>query len=295
MRLAKAAALAAWALCFAGCARKAAPNAAPRPSNAAPAAMEAGRIVPGSSAGAHAEQPGEARAPKRMIVRTAQMSVVVGDPAGAAKSLGELVEANGGFVSESKQWRDGEQVRAALVFRVPVKQLFPTLEAIRKRAIRVESENVSGQDVTAEYVDLGAQVTNLEATEKELRELLSTVRQRTQKAADILEVFTELTKIRGEIERAKTRMGTLSQLADLSTINLELVPDALSKPIAEGEWRPLTVVRSAIRSLVSTAQWLFDALIWVVLYLVPLLLLLAIPLWAIRAGWRAYRRSKAND
>jgi len=295
MRLAKAAAIAAWALCFAGCARKAAPNAAPRPSNAAPAAMEAAKIVPGSSAGALAEQRTEPHGTQRMIVRTAQLSVVVADPGGAAKSLGALVESAGGFVSESKQWRDGEQVRATLTFRVPVKQLYPTLEAIRKSAIRVESENVSGQDVTAEYVDLAAEVVNLEATEKELRELLSTVRQRTQKAADILEVFDHLTKIRGDIERMKSRMTTLSQLTELSTINLELVPDALSKPLAEGEWRPLTVVRSAIRSLVSTAQWLFDALIWVVLYLFPLLLLLAIPLWAIRAGWRAYRRSKATE
>ena len=47
------------------------------------------------------------------------------------------------------------------------------LAAIKGTAVRVQQENVKGQDVTEEFSDLNAQLTNLEATEKELRELLT--------------------------------------------------------------------------------------------------------------------------
>src|SRR5256885_197831 len=80
------------------------------------------------------------------------------------------------------------------------------LAAIRKVATRVESETVSGDDVTQEFVDLESQVRNLEAAEIEMRQLMTTVRERTKKASDILEVYQELVQLRGQIETAKGRM-----------------------------------------------------------------------------------------
>ena len=286
-----------------GCSKRVAPPAAaeaPRAVDGRP--LEAPSAVSARSENLRAESPvaqgsdsrAAAPAARRMIVRTAQVRVVVTDPAAVAKSLSALVESSGGFISESKQWQDGDQVRATLTFRVPVKQLYPTLDAIRKSALRIESENVTGQDVTAEFTDLTAEMANLEATERELRELLTAVRERTQSAAEILEVFNQLTRIRGDIERIRARVVTLSQLTELSTINLELVPDALSKPITGGEWRPITVVRSAVRTLVSTLGSLFDALIWILIYALPVILVLSIPVLLVRSAVRAYRRRSAS-
>ena len=79
----------------------------------------------------------------------------------------------------------------------------------------MERENIGGKDVTEEYSDLGAQLVNLEATQIELRELLTDARQKTQKAEDVLKVYQELTKVRGEIERVKGRMQYLGNLAAL--------------------------------------------------------------------------------
>jgi len=221
-----------------------------------------------------------------MIIRTANIQLVVADPAEAVRALSAFCEARGGWVANSKQWREGEQPRASLTIRVPAKDLAVALAEARRLAIRVESEAVEGQDVSEEFADLGSQLRNLEATENELRELLVTVREKAKKAADILEVHQQLVMVRGQIEATRGRMNYLSQMAAMSTIHAELITDAMAKPVVEPGWRPLVVVRDAGRSLVGTLQGLADALIWIVVYLLPVLLIAGSPIlllvWIVR-------------
>lgn len=226
----------------------------------------------------------------RMIIQTAQMSIVAKDPAATLQSLSALVNAQGGYISDSRQWRENGQIRATMTLRVPAKLLLPTMAAIRRAGLRTESESLSGQDVSQEYSDLSAQLTNLQATERELRLLLTTVRQRTQRASDVLDVFNQLAKVRGEIDQTKGRMLTMSQLADLATINLEIVPDALAEPLTEGGWHPVGVVRDAFRALVATLKWVFEALIWVGVYVAPLGLIIAGVVLLFRRAVRRFRR-----
>ncbi|HYK12138.1 MAG TPA: DUF4349 domain-containing protein [Gemmatimonadales bacterium] len=227
---------------------------------------------------------------QRMITQSAEIRVIVRHPDSTSARLAAAALAAGGFVEDARQWRTNGQVVASITLRVPNDQLTPTLDAIRHTAIRVENESVSGEDVTAEYTDLGAQLTNLRATEAELRTLLVTVGQRTLKAADVLEVFNQLTDVRGQIEQTQARMGTLSKLASLATIKVSLVPDALSQPIATAGWRPLATVRTSFSDLLGTLRRVADGLIWVLVYLVPMVIAAAIPVGAAALGVRAVRR-----
>src|SRR5207244_3213278 len=173
----------------------------------------------------------QAPALPRLIIRTAEVSLIVGDTTTSVEKLAALASANGGYLTDSKIWRDGQLVRARLTIRVPAPKLDAALAAIRKVATRVESETVSGDDVTQEYVDLESQVRNLEAAEVEMRQLMTTVRERTKKAEDILQVYQQLVQLRGQIETAKGRMRYLSQMSAMSTIKLTLTPDAITKPV----------------------------------------------------------------
>lgn len=206
----------------------------------------------------------------RMIIRQATITLIVDDAGESLRRIVALVTSRGGYVAETRQWRENNQIRAKAILRIPADALDEVLPEIHKGAIRVESESVTGQDVSEEYSDLSAQLRNLQATETELRELLATVRRRTQKAADVLEVYNELTKVRGEIERIQGRMKYLAQLTAMSTIQLELIPDVLAKPVVEPGWRPIAVVKNSSRALVNALKWLTEAGIWVVVFLVPL-------------------------
>ncbi|MCU0502209.1 MAG: DUF4349 domain-containing protein [Anaerolineae bacterium] len=234
---------------------------------------------------------------ERMIARTADVSMIVADTEPAMQSITALVAASGGYIADSKAWREQDQVRGRISARVPAEKLDGTLGAIKKLATRVERENIGGKDVTEEYSDLNAQLVNLEATEIELRELLTEVRQKTQKAEDVLKVYQELTKVRGEIERVKGRMQYLGNLAALATVTIELIPDILAKPVVESGWRPLETLKNAGRSLVNALKGLADIAIWLIVYLLPLLLVIAIPivLLILLVRWLTRRRRRARQ
>ena len=116
------------------------------------------------------------------------------------------------------------------------------------------------------------------------------MRQKTQKAEDVLAVHRELTTIRGQIEQLKGRMQYLSTMTAMATANVELIPDVLAKPVVEPGWRPLETLKNAGRALVNTLKGLVDALIWIVVAVAPVLILIAIPIVLIVLAIRWLRR-----
>ena len=228
---------------------------------------------PQASRAAAPKEQSAAPAP-RMIVRSAEMRVIVADTGKAVSEATRSVEAVGGYVAGSQIWREGELLRARLTLRVPADKLTMTLAQLRALATRVENEAITSEDVSAEFVDLGARVRNLEATEEELRQLLVVARQNSRKATEVLEVHEQLSLIRGEIEQAKGRMRYLSETAAMSSIALDMTPDALAQPVVEPGWQPLVVAKDATRALIGMLQALADAAIWIVIYVLPLVALL---------------------
>jgi len=212
----------------------------------------------------------------RMIIRNATISLIVRDTAKAIEAITAAIEGSGGYVSSSSVWRENDVLRGKITLRVPNGRLTTALGSIRSAAIRVQSESVSSEEVTQEYVDLASQVRNLEATEEELRQLLATVRERAKKAADILEVHEQLTAIRGQIEQAKGRMRYLEQMTSFATINIDLTPDAVATPAVEPGWQPLAAVKEATRSLTNAGKAFVTAAIWIGIYVIPMVLFFAI-------------------
>src|SRR5688500_11274289 len=127
----------------------------------------------------------------RMIVRTADVRIVVTDTTKAVNAVTSSIESQGGYVSGSQIWREGELLRAKLTLRVPADKLTAALSAIRGVAKRVENETISSEDVSQEYVDLKSQLRNLEAAEIELRELMTAVRKNARKANEVLEIHNQ--------------------------------------------------------------------------------------------------------
>lgn len=231
---------------------------------------------------------------ERLVVRTAYLSIVVPEPEAAMNDLARLAEAMGGFVVSSDlstmQLANGAEVpRASITFRVPAEKFQESLEQVRRMASRVDEERIQGQDVTEEYVDLRARLSNLRAAEKQLQ----TIMEQATRTEDVLQVYRELTNIRGEIERLQGRIRYLEQSAAMSAITVDLVPDEASQPLHIGHWEPKGVAKDALEALLRTLYGLGTIAIWLVIYFLPVVLILAIvfvPL--VRALIRLWRRRK---
>ena len=135
---------------------------------------------------------------------------------------------------------------------------------------------MTSDEVTQEYVDLGSQLKNLEATENELRELMTAVREHSKKASEVLEMSQQLTNVRGQIEQIRGRMRYLEQMTSYATVTVELIPDAVAKPVVEAGWQPVAVARDAARALTNLMREIANAAIWLLIYALPIVLLLMI-------------------
>lgn len=226
-----------------------------------------------------------------MIVRTASVKIIVEDTSKAVDAVTKTVEAQGGYVSGSHVWRDGELLRATLTLRVPSVKLTAALASIRGIAKRVENETISSEEVTQEYVDLESQLRNLEATEAELRQLMTDIRKNARRAAEVMEMHQQITAIHAEIERTKGRMRYLSQVAAMSNVSLEIVPDFIAQPVIEPGWQPVVIVKDASRALVGVLQSVATAAIWVLIYIVPIVGMLLLVTMVL---WKVYRRARTR-
>jgi hypothetical protein len=230
---------------------------------------------------------------ERMIIRTAELAIVVKDTEAALLEVRDVATHLDGYVAGADVWRVNKQLRGRVTIRVPAESFDTAMDQIKGLAVEVERENVSTQDVTEEYTDLSAQLRNLEATEEELLALLTEVREKTRQAEDVLAVHRELTNIRGQIEQIKGRMQYLERMTALATISVELIPEEEEKPIVEEGWQPLRTLRDASRALVDAGQFFVDAAIWVIVFVLPVLLVLILPVLIIVFVWRRWRRRRA--
>lgn len=258
----------------------------------APAAMPTQAPVAESDAGG---RPGDYAAVDRLIIRNATLDIVVRDTESAVNEIDALAEELGGYVIESSisEYQEGKE--ALLQVRVPADELDQALDRIRDLAMEVRRENVSGEDVTDEYVDLQSRLRHLEATE----ERLLTFMEEAEDTEAALEVYDRLQNIQGEIEQAKGRIQYLEQSAAMATIRLNITPSELAQPIEVGGWHPEGTLRDAFESLIRVLQFLVDALIVIVVLVLPVLVAIALPLvglfFLIRAIVRRRRRNKQEE
>jgi predicted house-cleaning noncanonical NTP pyrophosphatase (MazG superfamily) len=163
---------------------------------------------------------GEPSVSPRKIIRNGEIQVVVKRYAPARQAIEEMVRQAGGYIASSQADHSlGEVSSATLVLRVPAGQ-FESVSARIARLGTVVRESTGSRDITEEYYDLKARLTNAKKLETRLQELLAS--KQTSKIQDLLEVERELARVRGEIERFEGKLRLFDNLVDLSTITVRL-------------------------------------------------------------------------
>jgi hypothetical protein len=227
-----------------------------------------------------------------MIVRTADLTIVVEDTEQALEAIEGLASELDGYISQSRSWRVDDQLAATITVRVPSDAFDEARDRIKALATEVESENISGTDVTEEYVDLEARLKNLQVAEAELLELLASAQETRQDAEQILAIYREVTNIRGQIEQIQGRMKYLENVASLATLTVTLNPQEVEEPVVEPGWDPLRIARDALRSLVEAMKLIAGLLIWLGVFVLPIVALFAMPFVFVWLGWFLWRRRR---
>ena len=242
-----------------------APLAAPQP------AMEAAgqQAMPGS------EPPFD-----RKVIRAGQLAIEVERFDEAARRLLTIAEAAGGFIADSSYEESGGVPRGTFVVRVPANRFGEVIRQVEQLGA-VQRRQISGQDVTEEFIDLDARVRNLERQEARLLTFMD----RATKIPDLMAVQQEVSRVRGEIERLKGRMRFTSNRVDLATIQAEV--SQKPKKRSGGFWdfdQTIGRIQAAFLNTVRDILGAIEGLVTFAAAVLPVALLGAL-------GWGMARRS----
>jgi uncharacterized protein DUF4349 len=169
-------------------------------------------------------------APGSMLVRVGDASIEVDSIDAGVERVRAVARRTGATIANTSRSGGREQIRTASIeLRIPSERFEEAVSGLSPIG-KLESVNVSVEDVSEEYVDGTARVANARRLEQRLIELLA---QRTGKLSDVLNVERELARVRESIERYEGRLRYLRTRASVSTLTVnvhEPLPIVATRP-----------------------------------------------------------------
>lgn len=185
----------------------------------------------------------------------------------------------GGFVASSQSGR-GKRRSGSLVIRVPADRFEQALGDL-KRLGRIESQSISGQDVTEQFVDLQARLRNWQAQEAVLLRLMA----RANTIEESIVVQRQLQEVQLAVEEIRGQLRVLDDQTAFATVTLSMSEVGFVPPRSKDEGLSLgRAWQLALDGFVGV----FAAVLVGLGYLVPLALIAL----AILVGTLAYRRRR---
>ena len=205
---------------------------------------------------------GQGPPPVSRVIRTAELSVVIPRDA-FDERFGQAVdvaEEQGGFVADSRS----RNRSGSLTLRVPAANFDETLHALRALGT-VEVESVHGTDVTADYVDLHANLRIARAR----REVLLGLMADAVSIEQTIRVQNALDETQLRIEQLQGQLRLLDDRTSLATIGLRLREQGV-EPESEVE---KASIPNAFERAAAGFVGVIAAIVIGLGYLIPLLLI----------------------
>lgn len=250
----------------------------------------AGEAVGAGGAGDEGHGTSPRAAPSQpMIIRTAALTIITKEFENTRVAMEQVVRKHGGYIAKlSAAGATAEAKSLTASVRIPADRLDAALAELKALG-RVQSETVSGEEVTQRYVDLVARLANARHTEKRLIQVLQ---ERTGKVADVLEVEREIARVREEIETMDAQRKNLETQVALATVELKISEEYQAQLAA-----PPSLVTRVWNAAVEGYETLVESAIGVVLFLLrvgpPLVFWAALLFWPARYLWRRLRANAA--
>ncbi|MFQ6142156.1 DUF4349 domain-containing protein [Streptomyces seoulensis] len=252
----------------------------------AASAQDAGSAKSGGSAGSGGSAPGAkaSAAPKLgtdHIVRTASLTVEVGDVAKALDAARTAVEHAGGYVGDETTTRDEEgHERTEVVLRVPAERYDGVLTALQGAGRLVERTS-KAEDVTDQVVDVDSRIRSQRASVDRVRALM----ERADRIGDVVALEGELSRRESDLESLLGRQASLKDRTSLATITLSLSGTAAHRTAPADDTPGFgDAVAGGWHVFVTVVRWLALAL--------GAVLPFAVVLAALVVAWRVVRHRR---
>lgn len=211
--------------------------------------------------------------PKQMVIYEANLSLRVKKFEKTMQTLEEKAEKYGGYVAESSVTKEGKaNLSGTIKIRIPAGNFQTFLHEAEGQAAEVIQRDISGEDVTEEYVDLSSRLKSKKVVEDRL---LSFMKNAT-KTEDLLKISNDLARVQEEIETIEGRMKYLENLTSFSTVTINLYEKKVVVPNIDKD--QLNTWDRSKQQFMKSTNFLLQVLSGVVVFFIgnlPVLLILA--------------------
>ena len=156
--------------------------------------------------------PTNTYASERKVIKKGNISFTSDNLDATEVVIKTALSANGGYISEETSNESDYNASRKMIVRIPAAQFDVFLKDISDKAGKLESKNITTEDVTTEFLDLTAHIRIKQALEERYYELL--------KQCKIIQMEKQLNEVRTEIETAQSRLNYLSGLTTYSTLTI---------------------------------------------------------------------------
>jgi hypothetical protein len=232
-------------------------------------------------------QEGSVPGVKPMIVYNGSLSLKVAKLKAASDAVIAMLPKYNGYLSNMSEETSGSLQMVTITARVDAGKVMDFIAEAKKLG-EVLNANLTGDEVTEEFVDLQAQLDALNISAARLKDMLA----KSGKVSDLQEVERELFNRQTQINQVEGRMRYLKDRSRLATVEITLNTEAPPSPsniqfswgfgeVFQQAWANLKyTVRSFIAGVIS---FLVGAIFWL-----PALAILA---WIFWVALRRIRRS----
>lgn len=169
---------------------------------------------------------------ERLVIYNAELRLEIKDFKKVEKEVEQMIRNQGGYIVQENIYQSEEnKMEGTITARIPQDQFHSLLTNLEKLAIKVHARNVTGQDVTEEYVDLEARLKSKQAVEERLYQFIKEAKE----TKDLLAISNDLARVQEEIEQIKGRMNYLQTQSSFSTVTIYLFENKVVIPNLEKE------------------------------------------------------------
>jgi len=168
---------------------------------------------------------------KRMIIRSGTMSMEVDKYDDTEARVKQIVNSANGYITNSTSTLNTSgKKQGTITIRVASNKFDGLIDELSK-AGKVMNQNISGKDVTEEYMDADARLKTQRELEARLLKLLA---EKTASLTSVVEVEQKLAGVRENIERTEGRMRYLKDQASYSTLAVSIYEPSLLQTSSGG-------------------------------------------------------------
>ena len=222
----------------------------------------------------------------RMIIKTGTVNLETEKYDEALNQITDYIKRAGGFITNSNSSVNASgKKQGSMTIRIQSDKYDQMVKDMGNFG-KILNSQISGNDVTSEYIDLQARLTTQGELEKRL---LNVLNEKTARLTDVVEVEQKLSNVREQIEKIQGRMKFLKNQTDYSTLTISIYEPSLMTTSSGGGF--FYEIGNGFKKGLKGFTEILSGIITVTIALLPIIIILGIIAYIVVM---LYKKSRAK-